>query len=105
MQCCGGGILAMEEKIALAIAKDKLDHIKTTGADAIVLVCPFCNVMYDSNQMSVEQAFNTEYGIPVLYLSQMLGLAMGFDHKELGLQMHVIKTKELLEKLTSETAS
>jgi heterodisulfide reductase subunit B len=105
MQCCGGAILAMEEKIALGIAKEKLDHIKTTGADAIVLVCPFCNVMYDSNQMSVEQAFNTEYGIPVLYLPQILGLAMGIDRKELGLQMHVIKTKELLEKLTGETAS
>lgn len=104
-QCCGGAILAMEEKIALAIAKDKLDHIKAAGADAIVLVCPFCNVMYDSNQMSIEQEFDTQYGIPVLYLSQVLGLAMGFDRKELGLQMHVVKPRELLARLSEEQAS
>ena len=104
-QCCGGAILAIDDKISLAIAKEKLDHIKAAGADGMVLVCPFCNVMYDSNQMSVEQAYDIQYGIPILYLPQLLGLAMGFDRKELGLHMNVIKPRELLEKLSQEQAS
>ena len=52
--------------------------------------------MYDSNQKSIEAEFETTYQLPVLYLPQILGLAMGFDRKELGLNMNVVKTKELL---------
>ena len=62
------------------------------------LVCPFCSVMYDSNQKSIESEFDASYKLPVLYLPQLLGLAMGFDRKELGLNLNVVKTKELLSK-------
>lgn len=94
--CCGGPLLPVDEKTALSVAKEKLDHISSTGADAMCLVCPFCSVMYDSNQKGVEKEFETSYNLPVLYLTQLLGLAMGFDRKELGLNMNVVKTKDLL---------
>jgi heterodisulfide reductase subunit B len=99
MQCCGGAVIAINEEVSLAVSKEKLDNIKAAGADAITLVCPFCNVMYDSNQKSIEAAFEVQYNIPVLYYPQLLGLAMGFDPKDLGLQMNVVKTKELLSRL------
>jgi heterodisulfide reductase subunit B len=54
--------------------------------------------MYDSNQKSMESEFGASYNLPVLYLPQILGLAMGFDRKELGLNMNVVKTKELLSR-------
>jgi len=94
-RCCGGPLLAVDEKIALAVAKEKLEDVKEAGADIINLVCPFCSVMYDSNQKGIEAAFNASYSLPVLYLTQILGLAMGFDRKELGLNMNVVKTKDL----------
>lgn len=97
-RCCGGPVLAVDEKTSLAVAKEKLDDIAEAGADAVNLVCPFCSVMYDSNQKGIETAFNTTYNIPVLYLTQILGLAMGMDRKELGLNMNVVKTKEALAK-------
>ena len=62
------------------------------------LVCPFCSVMYDSNQKSIETEFGIKYQLPVLYLTQVLGMAMGYDTKELGLNMNVVKTKELCKK-------
>lgn len=97
-RCCGGPVLPVDEKIALAVAKEKLDDIVDAGADAINLVCPFCSVMYDSNQKGIESEFETTYNLPVLYLTQILGMAMGFDRKELGLNLNVVKTKELLSK-------
>ncbi len=97
-RCCGGPVLAVDEKTSLAIAKEKLDDIKDAGANAINLICPFCSVMYDSNQKGIETAFSANYNIPVLYLTQLLGLAMGFDRKELGLNMNVVKTKDALAK-------
>ena len=101
-RCCGGPLLAVEEKTSLAVAKEKLDDVKEASADIINLVCPFCSVMYDSNQKGIEAEFNVSYNLPVLYLTQVLGLAMGLDRKELGLNMNVVKTKEVLARY-SET--
>jgi len=58
--------------------------------------------MYDSNQKSIESPYDTTYNLPVLYLTQILGLAMGFDRKELGLNMNVVKAKDLLARYFSE---
>ncbi|MGD8983635.1 MAG: CoB--CoM heterodisulfide reductase iron-sulfur subunit B family protein [Desulfobacteraceae bacterium] len=97
-RCCGGPILPVDEKTAMSVAKEKLDDMADAGADAMCLVCPFCSVMYDDNQKSIESEFGESYKLPVLYLPQLLGLAMGFDRKELGLNLNVVKTKELLSK-------
>ena len=96
-RCCGGPVLPVEEKTALSVAKGKLDSLLEAGADALCLVCPFCSVMYDGNQKGIESEFGATYNLPVLYLPQILGIAMGFDRKALGLNMNVVKTKKLLK--------
>lgn len=101
-KCCGGPLLPVDEKTSLSVARQKLDNIKEAGANAICLVCPFCAVMFDSNQKGIEGEFETTYDLPVLYLTQILGLAMGFDRKELGLNMNVVKTKELLSSILED---
>lgn len=98
-RCCGGPVLPVDEKLALSVAKEKLDNLVDAGANALCLVCPFCSVMYDGNQKGIESEFGVTYNLPVLYLTQVLGLAMGLDRKELGLNMNVVKTKELLERV------
>jgi len=97
--CCGGALLAYDQDTALAVGNHKLEIVKETGADAITLICPFCAVTYDDNQRTIEAKFEKEYKIPVLYLPQVLGLAMGLDAKALGMQFNKIKTKELLKKI------
>ena len=97
-RCCGGPVLAVDEKTSLSMAKEKLDDIKESGSDIINLICPFCSVMYDSNQKGIETQFNVSYNLPVLYLTQILGLAMGMDRKDLGLNLNVVKTKDVLAK-------
>ncbi len=95
--CCGGGILGIEEEVALEVAKDKLGAAKEKGAHAIVLICPFCNVMYEQNQKKMERLNEQEYGLPVLYYPQVLGLALGLTAKELGFNMNLVKPAALLE--------
>jgi heterodisulfide reductase subunit B len=101
-RCCGGPVLPVDEKTALSVTNEKLMELKKAGADVLCLVCPFCAVMYDGNQKGVETAFSTEYSLPVLYLTQILGMAMGLDRKALGLNLNVVKTKELTAKLGIE---
>jgi heterodisulfide reductase subunit B len=97
--CCGGAVLAIDEKASLSIANEKLHNIKEAQADAINLICPFCSVMYDDNQNTIAENFKETYEVPVLYYPQLLGLALGMDPKELGLQLNKIKTKNLLNQL------
>lgn len=98
-RCCGASLLAINEDLAYSLARPKLDSFKHTSADAVVLMCPFCSVMFDDNQRKIEQKFQSAYAIPVLYYPQLLGLAMGLDEKTLGLRMNRVSTKALLEKI------
>ncbi|MCK4575441.1 CoB--CoM heterodisulfide reductase subunit B [candidate division WOR-3 bacterium] len=96
--CCGGGILAVSQDIALKMTKTKLDELHEINVDALISVCPFCSVMYDANQKSVEKDFEGEYDIPVLYYPQALGLALGIPSQELEFKRNRIKPKEMIQK-------
>lgn len=99
MQCCGGNILGVDENVTFNIAGRKLDHITAATADAINLICPLCNIIYDRNQRIIERKFNKSYGIPVLFYSQILGLALGVSQEELGFDMNRVNVSGLLSKL------
>lgn len=104
MQCCGGGILAVDEDTPVKMVKQKLDHVKAVNADAMTLICPFCDVMFDEYQPTIETKFETEYNIPVLYYPQLLGLALGLDpKKDLAVKKNMVKVKPILEKLGQGT--
>jgi heterodisulfide reductase subunit B len=55
--------------------------------------------MFDANQKGIETQFGSEFNIPILYLPQIIGLAMGFGRKELGLNLNSVNTKELTASL------
>jgi heterodisulfide reductase subunit B len=99
LQCCASPVLGASEQIAVRIGKSKLDHIKDVGADAMVIHCPLCSIMYDEYQPTLEDMFSVEYKLPVLYFTQLLGLALGFEPKELGLKKNKVKADALLEKI------
>ena len=65
-------------------AHDKLNHVKIAGAQALITSCPFCHIMFDTNELRIERIFSETYGIPVLQYPQLLGLAMGMTPEELS---------------------
>jgi len=83
--CCGagGGVRARTPDVALKMTKENLDNMTAAGVEVIIDCCPFCHLQYD-----VSQAQLKTYKIPVLHLSQLLGLAFGLDKEKLGLQVH-----------------
>ncbi|MBU7015556.1 MAG: CoB--CoM heterodisulfide reductase subunit B [Theionarchaea archaeon] len=98
-QCCGGSVMGIDESVSLEMVREKLSHIKKAGADAMVLVCPFCDVMYDINQKRIENQAGEQFGIPVLFLPQLIGLALGLTPDELGLKMNRVSVRNLLKTL------
>ena len=98
-RCCGGGVLAVDEAVALTMAKEKLDRVAAAKGDAIVLFCPFCDIMYEYSQRKIEKTFHTRYGLPILYLPQLVGLALGLSPDEVGFGLNRIKPGDLLKKV------
>lgn len=91
LQCCGGGILGVDEMSAFKMSQSKLAHMKAAGADIMTFVCPFCAVMYDINQKAIETKVGGKFGLPGLYYPQLLGLACGFTPKEMALELNRVK--------------
>ncbi|MFX0036426.1 MAG: CoB--CoM heterodisulfide reductase subunit B [Candidatus Hermodarchaeota archaeon] len=89
--CCGagGGVRGAFKEVSLDFTREKLENIATSGADAIVTVCPFCHLQMDLGQLEVNSIFKnkikTPFKIPVIYYTQLLGLALGMSPEELGL--------------------
>jgi len=89
----------MKSDIAFEMAKNVLEAAKRAGADCIALACPLCGMMLDAKQPDIEKALNIEIGMPVIYITQLLGLALGIDSKKLGLDKAAVDTKEIVGKV------
>ena len=98
-KCCGGPVMAYDPDTAAAVTHGKLNALADVRVDALTLACPFCSVMYESNQIGVETESGKRHELPVLFITQVLGLGMGLSPKELGFKQNLIKPKALLAKL------
>jgi heterodisulfide reductase subunit B len=99
-ECCGAPSVGVSDKIALQLARDKLDHIKKVEAQALITICPFCHIMYDTNELRIEKMFNEIYGIPILHYPQLLGLAMGIPPEELAFNELRVDPSKIIKKTT-----
>ncbi|MDQ1239086.1 MAG: heterodisulfide reductase subunit [Thermodesulfobacteriota bacterium] len=95
-ECCGGGVLGISEDTANALAVKKLEDLSHYDAHALVLVCPFCNVMYEGQQKKIAKKTGLDLKVPVVYYPQVLGLALGYTPDELGFKLNRIKPTEML---------
>jgi len=96
-QCCGGGILGADEETALALPRLKLERAVAAGADALVVICPFCDIMYELQQRRIEKLYEARYNLPVVFYPQLLGLAMGLSADQVGLRLNRVKSRKLME--------
>jgi heterodisulfide reductase subunit B len=101
MKCCCGHIFMPEEEAAAETLIRILRNAKESGADFVVALCPLCHLMLDANQPLLEKKFGEEINLPVLYVTQMAGLALGLRPEELGLSMNSVSTRPVLEKLAA----
>ena len=98
-ECCGAPSVGVNDKIALQLARDKLNHVKMVEAQALITICPFCHIMYDTNELRIEKMFNETYGIPVLHYPQLLGLAMGISPEELAFNELRVDVSKILNQV------
>jgi heterodisulfide reductase subunit B len=95
-QCCGASNTTTKPAAGRALVGRILNAAR--GADAIVTVCPMCQMNLESNQKKISHEQGVDLEIPVLYLPQFLGLAMGKAPTDVGLDKNLSNTKEITAK-------
>jgi heterodisulfide reductase subunit B len=98
-KCCGGPILLTNEDLALSLARDILIMAKESGADCVVVTCPMCHLQLDAKQKAVEAKYDIKLELPIIYFTQLIGLAMGLNPEELGLDKHLVSTDKLIARM------
>ncbi len=104
-KCCGFPIITMNKDASLRQAGRHLGDAKDADADCLVTPCPLCHLNLDLQQPLAERLVGRDLQMPVLHLPQLVGLALGLDPKELGLQRHVVKPTSVIDWSTSVVAS
>jgi heterodisulfide reductase subunit B len=97
MECCGNPVEKSDKDLSLLMIESKFKDIYDAGANCVVVVCPACYQQYEFNQREVNKKNNTEYSIPIFYLSELVALAFGFKPEELGFNFHRAKPDALFE--------
>ena len=100
-KCCGFPIITMNKEASLTQAGRHLGDAVNADADCLVTPCPLCHLNLDLQQPLAEKVVARELNMPVLHLPQLVGLALGLEPKELGLQRHVVKPTSVIDWLTS----
>ena len=89
LDCCGAMIQANLPDSALTKTGQKLVAVKEQGFDVFVDVCPWCHRMFDSKQIKAGEIIASKLDVPVVYLTQLMGLAFGIDKKKLGMDLNL----------------
>ncbi len=96
-QCCGGHMTQISEPVAMDLLNRLLHNAAEYETDIIVTLCPMCQLNLDAYQASVNNYYKTNYHIPILYFTQLIGLAWGMSPKELGIGKEFVSAAPVLK--------
>jgi heterodisulfide reductase subunit B2 len=89
VKCCGGMLMTTYEDVALKLSKEIIECAINNGANCIVTTCPLCQMNLEAYQEEINKSYNTNYNMPILFFTQVLGLAFGFSDEELGIDKNL----------------
>lgn len=97
--CCGGHMTQINEDTALGMIHKIVKNAVESGADAIVTICPMCQLNLDVYQGYANRFFETDYHMPVLFFTQAIGLALGLKPKQLGFGQEFVNARDVIAKI------
>jgi heterodisulfide reductase subunit B2 len=99
VKCCGGMLMTTYEDVAIKLSKELIECAVNNGANCIVTTCPLCQMNLEAYQDVINSSYDTNFNLPILFFTQVLGLAFGFSESELGIDKNLtdsIKLKGVL---------
>ncbi|MBI5302548.1 MAG: CoB--CoM heterodisulfide reductase iron-sulfur subunit B family protein [Chloroflexi bacterium] len=100
--CCGGHMTQISESVAFDLIQRLVKGAADYNADMIVTVCPMCQLNLDGFQGAMNRFYKSNYHVPVLYFTQMMGLAFGMNAATLGIGSEIVDARPALARLGVE---
>ena len=100
IKCCGFPIIQAREETALAELIQPIEQAMEAGADAMVTPCPLCHLSLDAWQSKLKKQTGKDFAMPILHLSQLVGVAAGLTDSELKFRRHVVSVGPVIKKLS-----
>jgi len=101
VECCGGGFALSRTNIVIELSNSILNMAKASGSQCMAVACPMCQINLDMRQSDIHKTKNREYNLPVVYVTQLLGLCLGISPKKLGMDKCVVSPKPIIELVSS----
>jgi heterodisulfide reductase subunit B len=101
LDCCGSALMYGHPDSALSLAGSKLKAVQNLSVDGLVVSCPECQLMFDARQKYAGTTVGTKLSVPVVYYTQLLGLALGIDEKKLGLHLNQSPADQITTKISA----
>ena len=98
LRCCGAALMVTNRPAALRMARDLLQNAVDSGAEVIATACPLCQTNLECYQAAVNHELGTEYAMPILYFTQLLGLALGVGVKRLGIGKELVSAEAIVKR-------
>ncbi len=98
-ECCGGHMPQIGPETAFELIRRLIAAADDQQADAMVTVCPMCQLNLDGYQGEINQFFGTNYHMPILFFTQLMGLAFGIEPKDLGFGVELVSARNVLDTL------
>lgn len=103
--CCGGHMTQINLPVAYELIRRLIHTASAFDSDLIVTLCPMCQLNLDAYQSEMNRYFHTSYHVPVVYFTQLIGLAFGLDARVLGLGREFVDSRPVLRKIGVEAPS
>ncbi len=102
--CCGGHLTQISELQAFELIRRLLQAAVDHGADMIVCMCPMCQLNLDAYQGQVNRHYRTAFQVPIVFFTQLLGIAFGIEPREIGFGREIVRAEKLIrDKLAGAT--
>jgi heterodisulfide reductase subunit B len=98
-ECCGGHMTQIAPKVGLELIKRLVDEAEHHGADMMVTVCPMCQINIDAYQGEMNALFHTRHKMPIVFFTQLMGIAFGLDEKAMGFGRELTDARKALKKI------
>jgi heterodisulfide reductase subunit B len=92
-ECCGAGFSMSRTDIVSQLSGKIIEDAESRGAEAIIVACPMCHSNLDMRRNDINKYWGKEFKIPVLFITQAIGMAIGLPADKTGLKRHYVEVK------------
>lgn len=102
VECCGGGLSMSRTDVVVSLTDSILEMAKASGAQCITVACPMCQINLDMRQLDIRKQMGRTYDMPIVYITQLLGLCLGISPDDLGFSKLMVSPSKVIESINYE---